>query len=55
MSLFICAHGNLICSCPYCNTFSDEDFKNESEEQEDENEVLLSTIVRSMKREKIEY
>lgn len=56
MSLFICAHGMLTCRCFYCSDFYQEEQERPDDYENDkDDEVPLSKIIRSIKKEKIEY
>lgn len=55
MSFFICAHGLLTCKCSFCSEFVQEKDEFEDSEQKDEEKEIVNTIIRTLKKEKIEY
>lgn len=55
MSLFVCAHGELYSKCKYCSEFDKEERDSSEDYMKTEPDELLSKIIQTMRKEKVEY
>lgn len=55
MSLFICAHGELYSKCKFCLIFDEALETSEEDEYMEDEQELLTLILKTKEKEKIEY